>query len=331
MVRLRVGRFAWELYYTRTSAVIPKEEQRRKMSLYLGNLGYMTGLGEYLMEDMILLRSFAIAGCGMIAGFQLVQPKIQWISVIWNSVYCCINVGQIYLLKRGPPELVDDEAALFDALDGLVPEREVHKLAALGSWQSFTKGTVLTEEGGTPSDFVYILVEGDCDVTVGDLKVGELGPGSVVGEASLTSEVERSGATVIVPDWVRCLAIPADRLRSKLHSGYIWEQDPMLASAVQSLFARSLASKVRAMGQGSKEQEYQAVLQLACEASESSKSALAEAVSGYRQAHGISEDEHERLVSGLRKCNGKPPWLATAAAAPVHGPMPQGLTPSLAS
>eukprot|EP00971_Amphidinium_carterae_P101120 2000267-Amphidinium_carterae.1 len=70
MVRLRIGRFASELYYTRTRVVLPKEERRRKMTLFLGHSGYVTGLLEYMMTDIILLRTFAIAGCGMIASYQ---------------------------------------------------------------------------------------------------------------------------------------------------------------------------------------------------------------------------------------------------------------------
>ena len=70
-------------------------------------------------------------------------------------------------------------AAVFEAC-------EVHEAAA---------GEALVAEG-TPSADLFLVLDGDLDITVGDQRLGSLGPGSYFGEVSLF-EPGPSGASVI--------------------------------------------------------------------------------------------------------------------------------------
>mmetsp|Transcript_8394 Transcript_8394/g.21457 ORF Transcript_8394/g.21457 Transcript_8394/m.21457 type:complete len:317 (+) Transcript_8394:141-1091(+) len=314
MVRLRVGRFAWELYYTRTKAVLPRQEIKRRLALGLGHLGYITGLLEYIMTDMILLRSFAISGCTMIVGFQLVQPKVQWLSISWNTVYCFVNLFQIHVILRPPPELTEEETELQKATGGRLEARTLRALAELGEWRSFSEGADLTEEGCSGAEAaMHILLSGTCEVRLGDCQVGHLGPGGVVGEAGLvssTSSTSRAGITVVTRGSVRSLCVPVEALRAQMG------REPELCDAMHSFCARSLASKVLEMSKGSKLQQYEAILEVTRGAATDALGELAvsAAVARFKQEAGISDDDHERVSCGLPQNVGQPRAAVLAVA-----------------
>jgi len=310
MVRLRLGRFAWELYYTRTRAVLPREEVRRRAALVCGHLGYVTGGLEYVMTDMLWLRVFALSGCVLIVGYQAAQPKIQWLSAGWNSIFSLVNIYHIYLLTRRSPPLTEEAAALFEALGGeaRLARQQFQTLLEVGEWRFLDAGEKLTEEGrpGTARE-VCLLSAGSCDVLLGGLVVARLGPGSVVGEvgaleldarpsvASKDDDLPRPSATVVArAGGLRCLCVPLKQL----------EGAPELREALQGVFASALAGKVLAMNQESRHLQYAAVLEVACSAGVDPNPAVAAAVASFRRRHSITDEEHLRTAQTLRRCSG---------------------------
>lgn len=319
---MRLGRFAWELYYTRTKAVLPREEVRRRAALVFGHLGYITGVFEYVMTDMFWLRFFALSGCTMIVGFQMAQPKIQWLSAGWNTVYSVVNIYQIYLLERRLPALTEESAALFEALGGesKLQPKQFARLLEVGAWRFLDAGEKLKEQGSDATLLVRevcLISAGSCDVFLGDLVVAHLGPGSVVGEVGALAldpatssaigalcrplsagagsvAVPRPSATVVAREGgLRCLCVPLDRL----------EKEPELRDALQGIFASALGEKVLAMNQESRSLQYAAVLEMACHPGVRPDGAVATAISAFRRRHSISDEEHSRAFASLtRRC-----------------------------
>ncbi|CAK8989805.1 unnamed protein product, partial [Durusdinium trenchii] len=106
------------------------EESKRRLGLLCGHAGYVTGLFEYVMTDMLKLRLFALTGCALIVSFQAVQPRKQWVSVGWNSVYCAVNLFHIgLLLSERPRSLEEDERQLQKVLGDHVLHTQILSLS----------------------------------------------------------------------------------------------------------------------------------------------------------------------------------------------------------
>ncbi|CAJ1354050.1 unnamed protein product [Effrenium voratum] len=310
-------------------------EYKRRLALLCGQAGYLTGLFEYVMTDMLWLRFFACGGCALIVGFQALQPKYQWVSLGWNSVYCAVNLYHIrLLLLKQPRQLVEDELQLHKVLGEQVPREQILSLLEVGEWRRFIPGGTLVEEGCTEKDAqVYILVRGCCDVQIRGLKVGRLCAGATVGAElpalRLLCRPETTGqaggatlarATVTAADSeVLCLQLPWSWLKS---------ERPYL-EVLQRGFATSLAAQVAAGDAVARLLEYGAVLEMACYSSTSAATSearvakgrrtlsriyppvagtamlsltepmLGEAVERRRQHLGISEEEHFMVVETL--------------------------------
>jgi len=300
MVRLRLGRFAYELYYTRTRAVLPREEVRRRIALVAGHLGYITGLFEYVMTDMVLLRFFALSGCVLIVGYQASQPKIQWLSAGWNSVFSLVNIYHIVLLLRPLPPFSEEEASLLAALGERLTKRQFHSLRKAGEWRSFEAGECLVKEG-TPGEEVFLLSAGSCDVLQGGLPVGCLVGGAVVGELGLLTsapggpEAEAS-ATVVAREDVRCLCLPRARL----------QQEPELGQAIQGVLAAALAAKVASLPGQWRTQRCAALLELAAAAGpgDAAAAVLAEA-DRLCERSSLSAEERQRMREAVERASGR--------------------------
>eukprot|EP00439_Symbiodinium_sp_Y106_P032725 s3248_g3.t3 len=180
--RMSLKRFR-SLYFVR-----PREWQgpqiRHRFGMMCGHAGYITGLFEYVMTDMLWLRIFAFAGCALIVGYQAVQPKIQWVSTSWNTIFCAMNLYHIRLLRRAQPrKLVEDELELHQVLgEHLASTSHVLSLLQEGVWQTLAPGSVIVEEGRTTEEMqVLIIVRGGCDIYIKGFRMGRLQPGSAVG------------------------------------------------------------------------------------------------------------------------------------------------------
>jgi len=330
-MRLRLGRFAWELYYAKTRAVLPKEEVRRRVALVCGHLGYVTGIFEYIMTDMFWLRVFSIAGCGLICGYQMAQPRILYTAAFWNGTFALINVYQLHILCRRLPAMTEEEQLLFEALGGeaRLARRAFQELLEVGTWHTYEAGELLAKEGATAeAPQVCLLAAGACEVQLGGLALGRLGPGSVIGEvweldldhAAGGVQAEPGGdtraawaatvATVPSPpvarllprpssatvaagrQGARCFCIPLRELRESSH----------LHEALYGIFATALADKIHSIHQDRRLLQYRAVLEVACAAGEDPPATVFEAVARYRRQHGVTDDEHFRATKAVPRC-----------------------------
>merc|ERR1712194_69184 len=183
-------------------------------------LGYFTGLGEYVLNDMLPIRSWALTGYILIVCFQCCQPKVAWIPTGYNTIFSLINIYHLNLLLKPLPALSAEEAALYEALGGedRLPVKLFHNLLSLGTWKVLNIGEALVE-ANEPVDVheISLIASGTCHMQLGGLVAGRLGAGSIVGEAwALDPDGHQrpdfgtpSTASVIaVGEDVRILAVP---------------------------------------------------------------------------------------------------------------------------
>ncbi|CAJ1378930.1 unnamed protein product [Effrenium voratum] len=239
------------------------------ISTALGHAGYIIGLLEYVVTEIWWLRVWAVLGCGLVVSFQVLQPRCQWLSAGWCSVYVLVNLFQLhwFSLSLMEPTLSDEEQKLFDLLGDIVSVREFADLAGFGEWISLAPGDLLSKQGNevTPDDAqarLYLIAEGCCEVSIAGRTVATLHPGSLVGEVSylLQQNMEHSSsATVTAREEVHCLAIPLHEVRQLL------QRRSDLQQPFVRLLARDLLTKEAAVSdQALEDRRYKAVLEVAC-------------------------------------------------------------------
>lgn len=111
--------------------------------------------------------------------------------------------------------------------------RDLTALARIGVDEAFPRGSVLTREGQT-GGLAYVVLEGCAVARRAGRRIGELGPGEVVGELSVIDGGPRT-ATVTAETEIRALAIDGAELRKVL------ARSPRLTAAL----LRTLAERIR--------------------------------------------------------------------------------------
>lgn len=114
-------------------------------------------------------------------------------------------------------------------------KRELKQIAGLTTEMSFSKGTVLTQQGD-PGDECFVIVDGAVDVSIDGTTFAELGPGQMVGEMSLLDQGPRT-ATVTAKTDVGVLVLNPMEFATLLDG----------APAVSRKLLRSLAQRLRAV------------------------------------------------------------------------------------
>ena len=162
-------------------------------------------------------------------------------------------------------------------------------------------GARLTEQGTSRDEsFLYFITVGTCDVVVDGRRVAELGPGDIVGELGLLAAEDKSGssATVVAQGSVRCLSIPVAKVREAFSA------DPKTSAAFERVAIDSLKSKVDSMYDQLRDQNYRAVLEVACQLDD--VDGISARVAEHRRANGISAETHARLLDELPQCGHRP-------------------------
>lgn len=278
------------------------------LGVVIGNGGFMFGALEYGMTDIILLRCFAIMGCGSIILYQMLQPRLQYVSAGWNGIYVLTNIIQLKIAAASPPpELSWEEARLHELFEKNISATHFFEILALGEWLWLVDGAVLAEEGASPEEAQLTFVtEGTCSVSLNGEKVAEMGPGSTIGELGMLVDGPVS-ATVAAAGPVRCFSVPIRSLRERL------EAEPTLRAPLEKLFSGTLATKALAMDDTLPLQNYRAMLEVACTLDEFE--GISEGVQEYRVQHGVSAELHAQLMEELPQCVHKPFRISSSQTA----------------
>jgi CRP-like cAMP-binding protein len=113
---------------------------------------------------------------------------------------------------------------------------QVRRLLAAGQFREVVPGTVLTKQGESIVELVFV-VRGQVDIVVDGRKVADVGPGSLVGETGISTG-EAAMATAVCATAVRYLGFEAGRLYRLLDS------HSELQAAVELAVERSLRDKL---------------------------------------------------------------------------------------
>ena len=96
-------------------------------------------------------------------------------------------------------------------MSGDLSDDDRQALAAFGTEQDAPAGQVLIREGATAGS-LFLILSGRISVGRGGKRLGELGPGEVLGELAMLGQGTR-GASAIVEEDARLLVVPATAVR----------------------------------------------------------------------------------------------------------------------
>eukprot|EP00929_Paragymnodinium_shiwhaense_P112925 TRINITY_DN81197_c0_g1_i1.p1 TRINITY_DN81197_c0_g1~~TRINITY_DN81197_c0_g1_i1.p1 ORF type:complete len:363 (+),score=79.43 TRINITY_DN81197_c0_g1_i1:181-1269(+) len=314
----------WEqLLGLRQKMVMENFEKSRKLGNILGNGGYLVGLLEYGVTDIWWLRVFAMCGGVGIISWQLLQPRVQPTTTIWNATYFLVNSVMLSRLKTVPiPDPSVEEAKLHDMLGGEGPpglsKRQFRELMDAGELLWLVDGFQLEDAFRIGDDkCFFLIVDGVCDVLHEGKVVAQFGPGSAVGEVGALADTLMNGSNVVASGSVRCFAAPARAVQELL------DADPSFREALDSVFTQSLTAKLASMNEQAKVRNYRAMLEVACLVS--SEVGVDKSVRSYRSRHRISEETHDSLLEELSQCIHRPFRGKLPATAAESADSPQGV------
>lgn len=131
---------------------------------------------------MLPLRVLAAASQIVAIPYFMLQPTPLWTPVGWTVLFLAINLYHIthILLERRPVRLSPDEQQLYDLTFHTFEPREFLKLAKLGEWRTAEVGDKIRHRG-QPITHISVPISGRIAAMQGEEKIGELGPGELVG------------------------------------------------------------------------------------------------------------------------------------------------------
>ncbi len=176
------------------------------------------------------------------------------VGVFWWSVLAIVIVVRMAVSRgRGFGGHLNAEEQLFHqkVVPGLSPS-QVRQLLAVGRWRDVVAGTTLTRGGQAVSELAFVT-RGQVDVLVDGRRVGECGPGELVGEVGISTG-EPATATAICATPVRYLAFEAKRLY-RLLDNHVQLQDAVELAVERSLREKLNRSNVAAAHSGTELQE----------------------------------------------------------------------------
>ncbi len=166
----------------------------------VGHAGYVLLILSMMMTRMLWLRVIAI-GAGILQalyyGIWLNDP----VGTFWETMFTLTNVAQIALIayRNRAAHFTADERAFYETAVPELEPADARRLIAAGQWIDAAPGKVLTREGENAPELAFI-VSGDVEISVSGRKVGDCGPGSFLGEISVSSNMPASAtATVVTP------------------------------------------------------------------------------------------------------------------------------------
>jgi len=175
----------------------------------VGHAGYVLLVLSMMMTRMLWLRIIAI-GAGVLQALYYGVWLNDPVGTFWETIFTLTNVTQLAIIayRNRAAQFSADERAFYETAVPSLEPADARRLIAAGRWIEAEPGTVLTREGENAPVLAFI-VSGEVDISVNGRKVGDCGPGSFVGEISVSSKMPAS-ATATVRTPVRYLGFERD-------------------------------------------------------------------------------------------------------------------------
>jgi CRP-like cAMP-binding protein len=199
----------------------------------------------YSVRDVLWLRLFAVASSLIAIPYFVFQPTPLWVPIAWSSVFASINLFQSWRLyvERRPVKLTSEEEEVRQLAFEDLPPRKVLQLLRIGSWSTAVSGERMIRRGEN-LEAVSLIIRGSVRVTKGEIVLGDLVAGNIVGSALLLSGIPADVDAVVIKP-VRAMRWEVGTLESYLIA------NPDARIVVQRHLARDLAEKLVSYSGGS--------------------------------------------------------------------------------
>jgi hypothetical protein len=208
---------------------------------YLINIANLLILAAFAVRDVLLLRTFFLAGSAFAIGYYYFQSPPLWTAIAWTVLYCVIHAYWIVriMMERRPVVLTPDEETLYRLAFRSIGKRKFARLAGLGRWRDAEKDQELSKEGERVNE-ILALISGKIAARIRDQTVGILGPGELVGTAGvLLNNTQQCDFVVETP--ARYIAWPLAEVQQFLN------KDPDLRAQIRDITSEELAKKIHNM------------------------------------------------------------------------------------
>ena len=147
-------------------------------------------VASFSVRAMLPLRILAVSSQGIAIPYFMLQTTPMWTPAGWTALFMVINLFHItrILLERRPVKLPPAEQRLYELAFTNFEPREFLKLLKVGKWDTARQGELIFSEGDFITQIV-VPISGSVSAVMGELEVGTLGPGELIGAAiALTNQ-----------------------------------------------------------------------------------------------------------------------------------------------
>lgn len=206
---------------------------------FVGHLSFVLTALSFCVKDMIHLRVLAILSglFGIFYNYNIEMGPL-WLVIFWLSVFSLINllrIGHLIWEKRSI-HFSDEEKEVFATQFSSMTAVEFMKLTRIAEWQTYSSGTLLTEQG-KPLSLLRLIYNGEVRVDKNGLEVARCRDGTLVGEvAFLQNTTATANVEVVRP--TKCLAWKSSDLKSLLR------RNPSMNVVMQGVLSADLTKKL---------------------------------------------------------------------------------------
>jgi CRP-like cAMP-binding protein len=203
----------------------------------VGHAGYVLLILSMMMTRMLWLRIIAI-GAGVLQALYYGVWLHDPVGTFWETMFTLTNVAQLAIIayRNRSAHFNADERAFYETAVPTLEAADARRLIAAGRWVTAEPGTVLTREGENAPALAF-LVSGEVDISVAGRPVGECGPGSFIGEISVSSGTPAS-ATATARTAIRYLAF------ERAYVAQILDKRGEIGQALELAFRHGLRDKL---------------------------------------------------------------------------------------
>ena len=156
----------------------------------LNDLVGLAGFGlitvQWLMDDVLVLRSFGLASCASMVIFNLCRKPPVMLPVYFNVLFIAVNGYFIARIvdERRDVELCGDAALLWESAlsDSGLPRKAVQALVEAGDVVLLQPGEIRCREGAPRRNRAAVVLRGELSVDAKGEHLAEIPVGDVVGE-----------------------------------------------------------------------------------------------------------------------------------------------------
>lgn len=206
-------------------------------AILFGHFTYLLLIISMLMRRMVWLRSLAVAsGVAKIIyrAFLVLDP----VSVIWETIFVLVNVGQLAILwyYERHHSFAEDERHFVSTMPSGVERRSLKRLLEQADMRQVPAGETLTVEGESVGQLMFIS-SGVVTIERAGVVIAACGVGDYLGEMSfLTGKPASATARAVKP--VRVLSFDQDKLKLAI------ESDAGIRRAMESSLNLNLVGKL---------------------------------------------------------------------------------------